>query len=244
MDEEKIRIEVDAELQPFLLPGNRGRQVAVTADGTATLGHVIESIGIPLPEVGPVEVDGRPAGRDHRPRPGELIRVHPVERPQAVPLDVPVFLLDVHLGTLARRLRLVGVDTAYGNDLDDDTLIEIANAERRILLTQDRGLLRRRSLWLGAHVRGRRPDDQLVDVLTRFAPPLRPWTRCTACNAPLGAVGKSEVEAQLEAGTRRTYDVFARCSSCGRVYWRGAHHRHLEEIVDRAVGVVAAAAAS
>ncbi|MEV5407451.1 Mut7-C RNAse domain-containing protein [Thermopolyspora sp. NPDC052614] len=244
MDEEKIRIEVDPELWLFLLPGNRGRELTVTSDDTASLGHVIESVGIPLPEVGPVEVDGRRAGHEYRPRPGERIRILPVERPQAVPIDPPIFLLDVHLGTLARRLRLVGVDTAYGNDLDDDTLIEIANAERRILLTQDRGLLRRRTLWLGAHVRSQNPDDQLVDVLTRFAPPLAPWTRCTACNAPLEAVGKSEVESLLEAGTSRTYDVFARCSSCERVYWRGAHHRHLQEIVERATTVVASTAAS
>ena len=51
------------------------------------------------------------------------------------------FVLDVHLGTLARRLRLVGVDAAYANDLDDDALIERANAGRRVLLTQDRKLL-------------------------------------------------------------------------------------------------------
>ena len=64
------------------------------------------------------------------------------------------FVLDVHLGTLARRLRLVGVDAAYANDADDDALIEQANADRRMLLTQDPCLLRRRGLWLGAYVRG------------------------------------------------------------------------------------------
>jgi uncharacterized protein with PIN domain len=63
-------------------------------------------------------------------------------------------VLDVHLGTLARRLRLVGVDAAYVNDAGDDALVEQANAERRVLLTQDRGLLCRRKLWLGAYVRG------------------------------------------------------------------------------------------
>ena len=95
------------------------------------------------------------------------------------------FVLDVHLGTLARRLRLVGVDTAYANDAGDDALVEQANASRRVLLTQDRGLLCRRKLWLGAYVRGARPDDQFADVLDRFAPPLAPWTRCPACNGHL-----------------------------------------------------------
>jgi len=161
-----------------------------------------------------------------------------VRRPQ--PLPSPRFLLDVHLGTLARRLRLLGVDTAYGNDLDDDTLIAWANSERRVLLTQDRGLLRRRKLWHGAYVRGARPDEQLADVLDRFALPLAPWTRCTACNGQLSPVDKADVEQLLPPGTRCTYDSFTRCATCGRIYWRGAHSKRLEPIVESAIRANAA----
>ena len=62
-----------------------------------------------------------------------------------------------------------------------------------MLLTRDRGLLRRRALWLGAYVRGARPDDQFRDVLDRFRPPLAPWTRCPACDGPLSPVAKAAV---------------------------------------------------
>ena len=148
------------------------------------------------------------------------------------------FLLDVHLGALARRLRLVGLDTAYRNDLGDEELVERANAERRVLLTRDRGLLRRRALRQGAYVHGDRPDDQLCDVLGRFAPPLAPWTRCTACNGLLAPVDRAEVEDLLRPGTRRTYDTFARCTVCGRPYWKGAHHRRLEAVVASAYEAV------
>jgi len=234
-----LRIKVDDELRLFLPGGDRGGERTVRVDGTSSLGHVIESLGIPLPEVGHLEVDGREVRPDYRPRPGDLVHVRPIRRPQPVPVDPPRFLLDVHLGTLARRLRLLGVDTAYGNDLDDDTLIVLANDQRRVLLTRDRGLLRRRSLWLGAYVRGSDPDDQLEDVLTRFAPPLAPWTRCVACNDRLVPVDKHEVEPQLQPGTRRTYDTFARCAACGRAYWRGAHYDHLQEIVARAERLLA-----
>jgi uncharacterized protein with PIN domain len=144
-------------------------------------------------------------------------------------VPLPRFVLDVHLGTLARWLRLAGVDTAYANDADDDALIEQANATRRVLLTRDRGLLCRRLLWLGAYVRGDLPDDQLRDVLDRFAPPLAPWTRCTACNGLLAPAPKAEVEPGLPA----------RCLSCGRVYWRGAHSRRLQRVVDSALAAVA-----
>jgi uncharacterized protein with PIN domain len=168
------------------------------------------------------------------------VEVGAVRRPQR--LLSTRFILDVHLGTLARRLRLTGVDAAYANDLDDDALIERANAGRRILLTQDRGLLRRRKLWLGAYVRGARPDDQLGEVLDRFAPPLAPWTRCTACNGLLSSARKADVEPLLQPGTRRTYQAFSRCQTCGRVYWRGAHSKRLETVVESALRAVRVAA--
>lgn len=151
------------------------------------------------------------------------------------------FVLDVHLGTVARRLRLVGVDTAYANDADDDDLLQLANATQRVLLTQDRGLLCRRKLWLGGYVRGSRPEAQFADVLDRFAPRLAPWTRCTACNGLLSPARKADVELLLRPGTRRTYQEFSRCQSCGRVYWRGAHAGHLEAIIDSALQTVRAA---
>jgi uncharacterized protein with PIN domain len=143
-------------------------------------------------------------------------------------------VLDVHLGTLARRLRLLGVDAAYRNDADDPELVEQANAEGRVLLTQDRGLLRRGALRAGAYVRGSRPDDQLADVLDRFAPPLDPWSRCPACNGALHPVTKPEIEHLLRPGTRRSYTEFSRCEACGQLYWRGAHSVRLTEIVDGA----------
>jgi len=229
-------VSVALELALFLRPDRRGGPVRVPCDGVSTLGHVVESLGVPLTEVGALEVNGSPARPAYRPQDRDAARVLAMPRPQRV--DTPRFLLDVHLGTVARRLRLVGVDAAYERDAADDYLIEQANAERRVLLTQDRGLLRRHSLWLGAYVRGSRPDDQFADVLSRFAPPLTPWTRCTACNGLLAPAAKAEVAPQLRPGTRRTYESFSRCESCGRVYWRGAHSRRLQATVDAAIRIV------
>jgi uncharacterized protein with PIN domain len=230
-----IVIDFAAELRLFLRSRYREGQVETAVDGTSSFGHVVESLGVPLPEVGGLLLRGEPVERSYRPADGDHAQVLAVSRPQHVPVSPPRFLLDVHLGTVARRLRLVGVDAAYGNDLDDDTLIELANEQRRVLLTQDRGLLRRHRLWFGAFVRGARPDEQFADLLDRFAPPLAPWTRCTACNGRLAPVAKNVVEHRLEPGTRRCHDEFARCESCGQVYWEGAHHARLEAIVNEAL---------
>ncbi len=237
--EPMAEVSVAPELALFLRPGRRGAPVMVRCDGVSTLGHVVQSLGVPLTEVGALVVNGRPEQPRYRPARGDLVHVLAPDRPQLV--DQPRFLLDVHLGTLARRLRLVGVDAAYEREADDDDLIERANATRRVLLTQDRGLLRRRSLWRGAYVRGAQPDEQFADVLSRFAPPLAPWTRCSACNGPLAPAAKADVAALLKPGTRRTYETFARCGGCGRVYWRGAHGKRLQAAVDSAVRIVAGA---
>lgn len=225
----QAQVRVPAGLRLFLKPAHRTGLVRVDCDGVSSLGHVVQSLGIPLTEVGRLEVNGRPVPPRYRPSGGDVVEVGPVDRPQLVP--VHRFILDVHLGALARRLRLAGIDTAYANDASDDALIEQANAEGRILLTQDRGLLRRRALWLGGYVYGARPDDQLTDVLGRFAPPLAPWTRCPACNGLLSPVAKAEAEPLLQPGTRRTYQAFSRCGTCGQVYWRGAHAKRLEALI-------------
>ncbi len=233
----EAEVRFAAELRPFLAPRHRGGRACVACDGVSSLGHVVESLGVPLSEVGLLAVNGAPATPSYRLAGGDAAEAFAIRRPQ--PLPSARFILDVHLGTLARRLRLVGVDADYANDRDDDVLISQANATRRVLLTQDRGLLRRRKLWLGAYVRGAQPDDQLRDVLDRFAPPLAPWTRCASCNGPLAPARKLDVEEELQPGTRRTYQAFSRCTDCGRVYWRGAHSARLELIVDSALGTVA-----
>ena len=140
----------------------------------------------------------------HIPGAGELVEVRAVRRPQQVPGAPLRFLLDVHLGTLARRLRLLGVDAAYeSEDIGDPALAALSAEQRRVLLSRDRGLLRRREIWAGAYVYSDRPEEQLRDVLGRFAPVLTPWTRCTACNGELTAADKESVSSGWSRARRR-----------------------------------------
>ena len=201
-------------------------------DPTATVGHLVQSAGLPLTEVGDLAVAGVGVPRHGRLREQDRLDVGARTRPQ--PLDGPArFLLDVHLGTLARRLRLLGVDTAYSQDADDGELVERAGREDRVLLTKDRGLLMRRALRRAAFVRGQDPDEQLADVMERFRPAPQPWSLCLACGGPLMPVPKAQVADQLEPGTLRTQQKFSRCRSCGHVYWHGAHDATLQQVVRR-----------
>ena len=236
MNGPEIHVEFAPELHVFVPRARAEGTVRAATDGVSSLGHVLESLGGPLTEVGALVVNGREVPVSPVPVAGEAGTVRRVARPQQVPGAPLRFLLDVHLGTLARRLRLLGVDTAYeSTDIGDPALAACSAAEQRVMLSRDRGLLRRRELWAGAFVYSTRPEEQLRDVLERFRPELLPWTRCTACNGVLREATKDEVADQLKHGTHATYDVFAQCTACGRAYWRGAHHEQLEAIVEQAV---------
>jgi uncharacterized protein with PIN domain len=226
-------VTVAEELRCLLPARDRRGPVTVGVDGVNSLLNVVESLGVPRTEIGRLLVDGSPVRSGYRPRNGDRIVVEAHARPQVVPDEL--FLLDVHLGSLARRMRLLGIDTAYRNSADDVELVEQAIAEQRVLLTRDRGLLRRRALPAGALIRGQLVDEQLADVLDRFAPTLAPWSRCPACNGLLRTASAEEVAALIEPGTRRTYREFHRCRACGRPYWRGAHAERLSRIVSSSV---------
>ena len=216
-------------LQIFLPARRRANKVTVRYDGSASLGHVVQSLGIPLPEVGQLRSGDSVVPPSHRPHYGDVVDVTATARPQPLPSGRPRFALDVHLGSLARRMRLLGLDSWYATEATDDELIHLAHAESRVLLTKDRALLCRRTVRHAAYVRGFTGDEQMVDVLDRFAPGLAPFTRCPDCNGVAGL---------LKPGTARSYLEFAQCLHCAQVYWRGAHSDKLDALISAAGDVV------
>src|SRR5262249_1742155 len=134
----------------------------------------IEALGVPHTEIDAVLVDGRSVGFGHRLAGGERVAVYPtfellditpLTRLRPRPLRVTRFVLDVHLGTLARYLRLVGFDARWQNDYDDATIIDLARRERRIILTRDRGILRNGRVTHGYWLRSTEPTGQLEEVI-------------------------------------------------------------------------------
>lgn len=238
-----VRLEVHPALWFLLARDRRLAHFTLEVPATDTVGHVVQMVGVPLTETGSLELDERPVSQSARftgDAERSTLTVQPRPRPQPTRTRPPRFLLDVHLGSLTRRLRLLGLDAAYQTDAEDADLVRRATAEDRVLLTRDRGLLHRTALPEGALVRGGRTADQLDDVLDRFAPPLAPRTRCVRCNAALAPVSAREVAGRLEPGTRRAYRTFRWCTGCAAVYWRGAHSGPLDAVVRRAEEVVAA----
>jgi hypothetical protein len=239
-----VDVRAYAELNDFLAPEEQGTTIRRPFRPHQTVKDVIEAAGIPHTEVDLIVVGGEPVGFTHRPKTGDRIAVYPVfetldigsvSRLRPEPLRDPRFVVDVHLGRLVRLLRLVGFDAVWASDLDDDALAAIGRTEHRILLTRDRGLLKRRQVTHGLFVRSERPVEQVVDVLRRLdlGARLAPFTRCMQCGGELARVTKAEVWHRLQPLTRAHYDDFQRCTTCGQIYWHGSHHDQLVELVAR-----------
>lgn len=221
-----------------------GREVEVPVGEPRSVKDAVESVGIPHTEVALLVVDRAPVGFDRLVRGGERVAVYPTTLdlvPEGGDLRPPPpeprrFVADVHLGTLARRLRTLGFDTWYSSDADDVTLARIAIRDDRILLTRDRGLLMRREIVHGYLPRSADPEEQTREVVERFdlGSRVAPLSRCIRCNGVLAPVEKQEVLPALPPATRREHDTFVRCHDCRQVYWPGSHLTALETIVANA----------
>jgi hypothetical protein len=198
---------------------------------------------VPHPEVGLILANGISVGFDYRLQPGDRISVYPtfsridtteLSQVFAAPPFPLRFVLDGHLGRLASYLRLLGFDTLYERDHDDAELARLAAEQGRILLSRDRGLLKRRHVRHGFLPRSEDPRQQLLEVAERYglAEQMTPWTRCPRCNGLVDRVDKAAVAEQLPTHTRLGYSSFHVCTSCGRVYWKGAHHRRIQALLE------------
>lgn len=128
-------------LNDFLPSARRGADAVVTFVSTSTARDLVESLGPPHVEVELVVIDGRVGTLDDVVTNGARLAAYPAFHGLPVEVQRPElrFVLDGHLGTLARNLRLLGFDAAYDHRADDPALASIAERERRILLSRELG---------------------------------------------------------------------------------------------------------
>lgn len=137
------------------------------------------------------------------------------------------FAVDRMLGRLARWLRILGHDVAYGPQLCGRALAACARREGRILVTRDTRLVRERNLPPHVFVTADRFREQLAEV-ARVVPLGGAFLgRCLECNRVLEAVAKTEVRDRVPPYVFATQDTFHRCPRCGRIYWPATHRARM-----------------
>jgi hypothetical protein len=236
-----IEVRVYGNLNDFIRPQLRHVGFTHGYAGNPTVKDLIESVGIPHVEVCLIVVNGEAVAFDYHPAPGDRMAVYP--RFYAVPLgDMslceacdPRFILDVHLGKLARYLRIMGFDTLYRTDFDDREILRLSNAENRIILTRDLGILRNGLARLGYYLRSDQPRVQLKEVMEAFALHSRamPFSRCSICNGEVERIDRLAASGLVRSSTFVYYHNFFRCKRCGQIYWEGSHYHRIVKFIDR-----------
>jgi uncharacterized protein len=232
-----VRLNFHGDLDFFLRSGTRSRSIQRSLSEKTSVKDIIESCGVPHPEVDLILVDGQPVGfayvvEDERQMDaypvGYKSTLFPENRLQSIRIER--FIADGHLGKMVRNLRLLGIDVAYDAVADDRQLLRLATTDNRALLTRDRRLLMHAVVRDGYYLRSQDPLDQTIEVLRRFdlLTTLAPFTRCSRCNASLEPVEKEEIMHRLEPLTKIYYQQFRRCTGCGQIYWPGSHFEKLE----------------
>jgi uncharacterized protein len=240
-----------AELNDFLPEERKNQTSTYTFVVSGSVKDVIEALGVPHTEVDLILANGQSVDFSYRVRNGDRISVYPafenidispLERLRPAPLREMRFVLDTHLGKLAAYLRMLGLDAAYRGDYSDERLAHISLDERRILLSRDRGLLKRTMIVRGYFVRATNPREQLIEVLQRFdlGRSISPFERCIHCNVLLRPVPKERVADRLLPETKQHYEEFRLCPECDRIYWKGSHYRRMQRFVAAILGTLSA----
>jgi aminoglycoside phosphotransferase family enzyme len=230
------------ELNDFLPEKRRKVGFSHGFEGTPSVKDTIQAIGVPHGAIDLILVDGRSVGFDHRLHGGERVAVYPVFerldispivhlRPE--PLRKVRFALDVHLGKLARHLRMLGFDTAWEREWDDADIIDCALNQKRIILTRDLGILKQSRVTHGYWLRSHQPMEQVVEVLEALdlMRAVKPFTRCLECNGKLEEISQTDAASAtddlVDPEILNRFNRFWCCKDCRKIYWRGSHFERM-----------------
>lgn len=140
------------------------------------------------------------------------------------------FACDDNLGKLAKNLRILGFDTFFQENIEDNELLRLADSEQRFLLTRDHHLLLRSLPYGMLLLEDDDPLSQLKNVVEMLSLKIymeQLFIRCSRCNALCQTVDKSQIGEEVFPFILRTQEIISQCPSCKRFYWKGTHYQRL-----------------
>lgn len=230
------------ELNDFLPANQHKTSFRSPFFGNPSVKDTIQSMGVPHTEIDLVLVDGQSVDFSHRLRGGERVAVYPVFerldispviRLRPKPLRNTCFIVDVHLGKLARYLRMLGFDAAYNRDWDNSMLIDLSLRQERIILTRSLEILKQNRVTHGYWLRHRESRQQLQEVLLALDlfGQLQPFTRCMDCNGRIYPADRAVIKGQIDPNVFKRFREFKQCQDCRKIYWRGSHFKNMLQLV-------------
>ncbi|MEW5843050.1 MAG: Mut7-C RNAse domain-containing protein [Bacteroidota bacterium] len=238
-----VSVRFYEELNDFLPQLKRKVRFTHEFFGQPSVKDLIESLGVPHTEVDLIIVNQTSVSFSYLVKDGDDISVYPefesldiarLQRLRPQTLRKPKFVLDVHLGTLARYMRMVGFDTKYENTFSDEEIIQLSLKEKRTILTRDLGIFKNGKVTRGYFVRNTNPKKQIEEIIRRFdmKNKIKEFTRCIDCNSLLQKIDKKKIIDRLPPKVKSIYSQYYICKECDKVYWQGSHYEKMKLLVD------------
>ena len=232
------------ELNDFLPPEKRKVRFKHQFIDRDSVKDMIESLGVPHTEIDLILVNGNSVDFNYIVQNEDEISVYPVfesldisdvQHLRSKPLRDPKFIADIHLGSLARYLRMFGFDAIYKNDFSDNDIIETSLKDQRAILTRDRNLLKNKQITHGYWVRSNKIEDQVKEVIKRFdlRNNIKEFLRCLECNSIIIPVEKDKIEDRIPPKVKEWHDEFWYCRHCDKIYWKGTHYEKMRNFIKR-----------
>ena len=240
----KITLRFYEELNDFLPEKKKKKRFEHNFIDRTSVKDLIEALGVPHTEIDLILVNSKSVGFEYIINDEDDISVYPVfesldisdvQHLRPKPLRNPIFIADVHLGKLARYLRMLGFDVFYRNDLSDDEIVKLSSKERRAILTRDIGILKRREVTHGYFIRSDSVEKQTEEVVNRFdlQKSIKEFTRCLECNSELSKIEKVKIIQRLPPKVAASQNEFFICPECQKLFWRGTHHQKMLSLVQK-----------
>lgn len=238
----QVLVRFYEELNDFLPPGSRKRDLVRDVEPGITVTQLMEMFSVPEKSVDLILVNGTPADFSRILADGDRLSVYPVFESFDIgrnsplpgrPLRNPRFIAADHLGKLAKYLRMLGFDTSCQKG-GDKRLVHMARQEDRTILSRSSRLMQNRKVTHGYRVRNEMPERQLLEVVRRFdlSGQLRPLSRCLRCNILLEPMDADTVRTRIDSKIYRRHKNFRICPRCCRIYWYGSHAARMVEWIE------------
>ena len=149
----------------------------------------------------------------------------------------PTFFVDAMLGNIAKKLRLMGYDSMYFSDIDDDELIQLAKKDERIIISRDEELIRKSKKYDIKSILAKNTDEieQFRDIIKKTNLKIieinGDRARCPNCNSKTKVIDKKNILQKIPTKVLEYNDRFWECKSCNQIFWEGTHIKNLQKFV-------------
>jgi uncharacterized protein with PIN domain len=147
------------------------------------------------------------------------------------------FFVDAMLGNIAKKLRLMGYDSSYFADIEDDELIKLAKNDKRIIISRDEELIQKaqkiglETIFLKNNEEIEQFHEIIRELNLKTIQINGDKARCPKCNSETNPIDKKNIQEKVPNKVLENNEKFWMCDNCDQIFWEGTHIRNLQKLV-------------